>query len=264
MGKAFDGTGEDLGRIIDSGNAFIEAANDNFDVTTALIRDSNTVLKGQVATASAIREFAAQLRAVQRHPRRLRPRPARRSSTPAPRPPPSCARSSRTTRSSSAELINNLVTTGEVVVKHLDGIEQILVDLPLRRRGRLHRRLEVAGHRAVRRPLRPDPHQQTPPSATRATRAPTSARRRTAATRPMNENARCTEPAAAEQRPRCRSTRPARRRGVPRAGRGVVRPRHRQAPLGRARSPPALRSARYVGTARPSERSRGSGCSSSP
>ena len=45
MGKAFDGTGEDLGRIIDSGNAFIEAANDNFDVTTALIRDSNTVLK---------------------------------------------------------------------------------------------------------------------------------------------------------------------------------------------------------------------------
>ena len=28
------------------------------------------------------------------------------------------------------ELINNLVTTGEVVVKHLDGIEQLLVIYP--------------------------------------------------------------------------------------------------------------------------------------
>ena len=62
--------------MIDSGNAFIQAANDNFDVTTALIRDSNTVLKGQVASASAIREFARNFVAVQRHPRRLGPRPA--------------------------------------------------------------------------------------------------------------------------------------------------------------------------------------------
>ena len=61
MGKAFDGTGQDLGRIIDSGNSFIEEANANFDVTTALIRDSNTVLKGQLASASAIRTFAREL-----------------------------------------------------------------------------------------------------------------------------------------------------------------------------------------------------------
>ena len=33
---AFAGTGEDLQRIIDSGNSFIETANANFDVTTAL------------------------------------------------------------------------------------------------------------------------------------------------------------------------------------------------------------------------------------
>ena len=54
-------------------------------------------------------------------------------------------------------------------------------DLPLRRRGGLHRRREVSRHRAVRRPLRAGPHQQ-PGSATAATRAPTPGRRRTAAT----------------------------------------------------------------------------------
>ena len=102
MGKAFDGTGEDLGRIIDTGNSFIQAANDNFDVTTALIRDSNTVLKGQVASASAIREFARNLALFSGTLAGSRPRPARRSSTTGRRPPPSCAPSSRTTRSSSA------------------------------------------------------------------------------------------------------------------------------------------------------------------
>ena len=58
-------------------------ANDNFDVTTALIRDSNTVLHGQIDSASAIRTFARELSAVQR---RRSPAPTRTcagSSTPA-------------------------------------------------------------------------------------------------------------------------------------------------------------------------------------
>ena len=41
MGLAFDGTGEDLGQIIDTSNSFIETANANFDTTTKLIKDSN-------------------------------------------------------------------------------------------------------------------------------------------------------------------------------------------------------------------------------
>lgn len=61
LGAAFEGTGEDLQTIIDSGNSFIESANDNFDVTTALIEDSNTVLRGQIASESALRTFASQL-----------------------------------------------------------------------------------------------------------------------------------------------------------------------------------------------------------
>ena len=74
--KAFAGTGEDLQRIIDSGNSFIDTANANFDVTTALIRDSNTVLHGQIDSESAIRNFASAAAGVQQRPRRRRPRPA--------------------------------------------------------------------------------------------------------------------------------------------------------------------------------------------
>ena len=102
LGKAFGGTGEDLQTIIDTGNSFIEAANENFDITTALIRDSNTVLHGpdrlgerdprpSPATSSL---FSGTLAGADED--------LRRSSTTARPRPTSCAPSSRTTRSSSA------------------------------------------------------------------------------------------------------------------------------------------------------------------
>ncbi|RNM15556.1 MCE family protein, partial [Nocardioides pocheonensis] len=61
LGAGFKGTGGDLGQIIDTSDAFIKSANDNFDVTTALIRDSNTVLRTQSDKGSAIRSFAQNL-----------------------------------------------------------------------------------------------------------------------------------------------------------------------------------------------------------
>ncbi|HEX4190734.1 MAG TPA: MlaD family protein, partial [Marmoricola sp.] len=61
LGAAFKGTGPDLAQIIDTSNAFIKTANDNFDVTSALIRDSNTVLKTQADKGDAIRSFAKNL-----------------------------------------------------------------------------------------------------------------------------------------------------------------------------------------------------------
>jgi phospholipid/cholesterol/gamma-HCH transport system substrate-binding protein len=61
-GDAFEGAGDDLSRIIDTSNAFIEAADANIDVTAALIRDSRTVLQTQLDSAGHIRSFVHDLR----------------------------------------------------------------------------------------------------------------------------------------------------------------------------------------------------------
>lgn len=127
--KAFAGSGEDLQRIIDSGNSFLETADANFDVTTALIRDSNTVLNGQIASEGALRNFASELAGF---------------STVLAAADPDVRRLIETGSTSTIELrdfietnrvelgslFNNLVTTGNIVVKHLDGIKQVLVIYP--------------------------------------------------------------------------------------------------------------------------------------
>jgi phospholipid/cholesterol/gamma-HCH transport system substrate-binding protein len=126
---AFGGTGEDLQRLIDSGNSFIETANQNFDVTTALIRDSNTVLNGQIASESALRNFATELSGF---------------STALAGADVDIRRLIETGSTATIELrdfieanrvelgslFNNLVTTGNVIVRHLDGIKQVLVIYP--------------------------------------------------------------------------------------------------------------------------------------
>jgi phospholipid/cholesterol/gamma-HCH transport system substrate-binding protein len=129
LGQAFGGTGQDLQQIIDTGTTFIHAANRNFDVTTALIRNSNTVLHGQIASADAIRSFARDLRlfsgTLAGHDRDLRRVIDSGSVT---------ATQLRTFLEDNqvhlASLINNLVTTGDIVVKHLPGLRQVLVLYP--------------------------------------------------------------------------------------------------------------------------------------
>jgi phospholipid/cholesterol/gamma-HCH transport system substrate-binding protein len=129
LGKAFGGTGKDLQRMIDTGNSFIETANANFDVTTALIRDSNTVLTTQADKASDIRSFAHDLSlfsgTLAGSDQDLRTLIDEGSAT---------ATQLRTFLEENGvelgDLVNNLVTTGDVIVKHLDGISQILVLYP--------------------------------------------------------------------------------------------------------------------------------------
>jgi len=129
LGAAFAGTGQDLAQIIDTSTAFIEAANANFDITTRLIRDSNTVLGTQVDKASAIREFARNLGLVSdtlaASDADLRTVIANGSAT---------ANQLRDflekNKVDLGQLINNLVTTGEVAVRHLPGTEMILVLYP--------------------------------------------------------------------------------------------------------------------------------------
>jgi phospholipid/cholesterol/gamma-HCH transport system substrate-binding protein len=192
MGKAFNGTGENLGQIIDTSNSFIRTANANFNITEALIRDSNTVLRTQIDSASSIKSFARDL--------------ALLSDTLV----TSDADLRRVINSGSAtanqlrtfleenevdlgRLINNLVTTGEIVVEHLDGIEQVLVLYPY---------VVEGGYTVVDKDeqtglydahfgmiMQQEPHVCTQGYESTDTRTPQDRR-----DLPMNEDARCTEP----------------------------------------------------------------------
>ena len=129
LGAGFKGSGPDLARLIDSSSSFIDAANQNFGVTTALIKDSNTVLRTQAEKGSAIRSFSQNLAlfsgVVADNDAALRALIDNGSAT---------ANELRTFLEQNqvdlGGLINNLVTTGEVVVKHLPGVRQILVLYP--------------------------------------------------------------------------------------------------------------------------------------
>lgn len=129
LGKAFAGTGPDLQRIIDTGTSFIDAANRNFDVTTALLHDGNTVLRGQVASADAIRSFARDLRlfsgTLAGHDRDLR-RVIDNGAVTA----TELRQFLQDNQVDLGDLINNLVTTGQIVVQHLPGLRQVLVLYP--------------------------------------------------------------------------------------------------------------------------------------
>jgi phospholipid/cholesterol/gamma-HCH transport system substrate-binding protein len=192
LGQAFQGTGEDLGQIIDTSNSFIRTANDNFEVTTDLLEDGNVVLTTQIDKASAIRSFASDLSkfsdTLVTSDRDLRRVIESGSAT---------ATQLRTfledNRVDLGELINNLVTTGEVTAKHIDGTEMILVAYPY---------VVAGGYTVVDKDpgsglydahfgliLTQEPHVCTGGYEGTDKRSPQDG-----SNRPMNEAARCTEP----------------------------------------------------------------------
>jgi phospholipid/cholesterol/gamma-HCH transport system substrate-binding protein len=128
-GAAFKDAGPSIGQIIDTSTSFIDTANENFQTTTDLIRDSRVVLQTQVDKGSAIRSFSKNLAlfsgTVAANDNYLRSLIDNGSAT---------ANQLRTfleqNRVNLGSLINNLVTTNQIVVKHLKGIRQLLVIYP--------------------------------------------------------------------------------------------------------------------------------------
>ncbi len=128
-GAAFKDSGPSISQIIDTQSSFIETAQANFETTKALIRDSRVVLQTQADKGSALRSFTKDLSlfsgTVADNDKYLRSLIENGSAT---------AVELRTfleqNRVDLGELINNLVTTNEVTVKHLKGIRQVLVIYP--------------------------------------------------------------------------------------------------------------------------------------
>ena len=62
LGQAFESTGPDLATILDTSSAFIKEADENIEVTRALIRGSGTVLQTQIDKQGALDTFSKNLR----------------------------------------------------------------------------------------------------------------------------------------------------------------------------------------------------------
>ena len=129
LGAAFAGTGDELQQLLDTSSDFISTANDNFDVTARLIRDGNTVLRGQVASESAIRSFARDLSLFSGTLAADDPALRRLITNGA-----AGAAALKTFLDENGvvltELLRNSVITGDIVYAHLPGLKQVLVLYP--------------------------------------------------------------------------------------------------------------------------------------
>ena len=129
LGKAFSGTGPNLTRLVDAGNALVESASDSLPQTIGLIEDSRKVLKTQADQGSSIKSFAhdlalltAQLKSSDGDLRKLIG-----NATPAAQEVNSLLKS---TGPRLSVLLANLISGGQVTLAHLPGVEQTLVTFP--------------------------------------------------------------------------------------------------------------------------------------
>lgn len=130
LGKAFAGTGPELSRLVDSGNALVESASDSLPQTITLIEDSRKVLKTQADKGSAIKAFSrdlaalsAELKSSDGDIRRLIG-----AGAPAAQEVNSLLTA---TRPHVPVLLGNLISGGQITVARLPGVEQALVTFPV-------------------------------------------------------------------------------------------------------------------------------------
>jgi phospholipid/cholesterol/gamma-HCH transport system substrate-binding protein len=134
LGAAFAGSGGDLTRLIDAGDALVEAADANLRDTVALLEDGRTVLHTQRESSSAIKSFAADLADLSdtlvEADGDLRTVLDEGVVT---------ARQLRALVEENADdvpvLLANLVTTGQIVRVRLKGLQQVLILYPYVIRG---------------------------------------------------------------------------------------------------------------------------------
>ncbi|MEV5886444.1 MlaD family protein [Streptomyces sp. NPDC052020] len=129
FGEAFEGHGDDLQVLLDSGSAFVRAADRALPSTTRLLTDGETVLRTQAEEAEAIRGFADGATELART---LKGSDAdlRRLLTVTPQAATQVSGVLRDLDPSLGVVLANLLTTSEVVVTRQHGIEELLVTYP--------------------------------------------------------------------------------------------------------------------------------------
>lgn len=125
LGQAFDNRGQDLGSLLDSTNALLTSAQRNLPATIGLIDSAATVLQTQLDEKQPLASFthsldllSQQLRASDGDIRNLLDR--------APADLKVVSDFVQDNRTDLGAVLANLATTGETLVRHIDGLTQIL------------------------------------------------------------------------------------------------------------------------------------------
>lgn len=129
LGVMFGDTGRDLQRLLDGGSTFIAEASEHTDETIALLDNSLSVLRTQRGQKENIRSFAADLNTITTA---LRGQDQNLKTVLSQTPGAARAvdRLLKELEPTLPVLLGNLVTTNQILVSELDGIEQLLVTYP--------------------------------------------------------------------------------------------------------------------------------------
>ncbi|MBM4524669.1 MCE family protein [Rhodococcus hoagii] len=127
--KAFNGSGPDLQRLIDSARLFVEEANKNSDATKTLIEQAGPLLDTQVVSSDAIRSWTKDL-VTFTNQLRTSDRDLRAVIEKGPGAAQEANQLLQELQPTLPLLLANLVSVGEVGVIYNAGIEQILVLYP--------------------------------------------------------------------------------------------------------------------------------------
>lgn len=129
LGRAFEGAGDDLGRLIDNGDLLLARAEQSLPQTLRLITDGQTVLETQNASRSAIQQWAADLRLVTDTLVESDP-DIRGLLVNAPDAGAALERLVRNAGPGLGSLVRNIDILNGVTIPRLDGLEQMLVTYP--------------------------------------------------------------------------------------------------------------------------------------
>ncbi|MEV6264732.1 MlaD family protein [Streptomyces sp. NPDC051784] len=129
LGAAFEGRGDDLQVLLDTGSEFVEAADEALPTTTKLMADGETVLRTQAEQGQALKgfasgaaELAAELKGSDTDLRRV--------IAAAPGATAQISGLLRDLEPGFGVVVANLLTTSEVAVTRQRGLEELLVKVP--------------------------------------------------------------------------------------------------------------------------------------
>jgi virulence factor Mce-like protein len=129
LGKAFNGSGDDLGRLIDNGNLLLARAEQSVPQTQKLITDGETVLTTQINSRTAIQQWAADLHKVTDTLVQIDP-DLRQLVVNAPDASAALQQLVDDAGPGLGSLVRNLDILNGVTIPHLQGVQQLLITYP--------------------------------------------------------------------------------------------------------------------------------------